>query len=108
MAQAIFRAKPFPVYTPTFTKPSSFRTHLPAYEDGTECSETSAFKTQTPGNYPNEIIQHSKHGESLKSKTATFIYELVAARICLLFHHVCLLLDPSFVFKRGTFRLHGL
>jgi hypothetical protein len=25
---------------------------LPAYEDGTECSETSAFKLQTPNNYP--------------------------------------------------------
>jgi hypothetical protein len=25
---------------------------LPAYEDGTECSETSAYKIQTPGNYP--------------------------------------------------------
>jgi len=23
--------------------------HLPAYEDGTECSETSAYKIQTPG-----------------------------------------------------------
>jgi hypothetical protein len=33
-----------------------------------ECSETSAFKTQTPGNYPKETIQHSKHGESLKSR----------------------------------------
>ena len=31
--------------------------HLPAYEDGTECSETSAYKIQTPGNYPEESIQ---------------------------------------------------
>jgi hypothetical protein len=36
MAQAIFQAKPFPAYTPTFIKPSSFHTHLPAYEDGTD------------------------------------------------------------------------
>jgi hypothetical protein len=28
-----------------------------AYEYGTECSETSAFKLQTPGNYPKESIQ---------------------------------------------------
>jgi len=41
--------------------------HLPAYEDGTECSETSAYKIQTPGNYPEENIQHTEHGESLKS-----------------------------------------
>jgi hypothetical protein len=32
--------------------------HLPAYEDGTECSETSAYKIQTPGNYPEETIKH--------------------------------------------------
>jgi hypothetical protein len=35
----------------------SFYTHLPAYEDGTECSETSAYKIQAPGNYPEESIQ---------------------------------------------------
>jgi hypothetical protein len=41
--------------------------HLLAYEDGTECSETSAYKIQVPGNYPEENIQHTEHGESLKS-----------------------------------------
>jgi len=34
----------------------------------TECSETSACKIQTPGNYPEESIQHTEHGESLKSR----------------------------------------
>ena len=33
--------------------------HLPAYEDGTECSETSVYKIQTLGNYPKENIQHT-------------------------------------------------
>ena len=42
--------------------------HLPAYEDGTECSETSAYIIQTPGNYAKENIQHTEHGESLKSR----------------------------------------
>jgi len=32
-----------------------------------ECSETLAYKIQTPGNYLEESTQHSKHGESLKS-----------------------------------------
>jgi hypothetical protein len=41
--------------------------HLSAYEDGTKCSETSAYKIQTPGNYPEESIQLSEHGESLIS-----------------------------------------
>jgi len=33
----------------------------------TECSETSAYKIQTPGNYPEESMQHSEQGESLNS-----------------------------------------
>jgi hypothetical protein len=32
------------------------------------CSETSAYKIQKPGNYPEESIQHSEYGESLKSR----------------------------------------
>jgi len=35
----------------------------------TECSETSAYKIQTPGNYPEENIQHTEHSEGLKSRT---------------------------------------
>jgi len=58
MAQAIFEPNLFPYNTPTFLKLNSFYTHLPAYVDGTECSETSAYKLQTPGNYPEENIQH--------------------------------------------------
>jgi hypothetical protein len=67
------------VYIPTFRNtlsvPSSeagrclYNTHLSAYEDGTECSETSVYKLQTPENYPEESKQHSEHGESLKSRT---------------------------------------
>jgi hypothetical protein len=34
----------------------------------TECSETSAYKIQTPGNYPEENIQHTEHGESFEIK----------------------------------------
>jgi len=35
----------------------------------TECSETSTYKIQTPGNYPEESIQHSVKGDSLKSRS---------------------------------------
>jgi len=38
----------------------------------TECSETFAYKTQTPGNYPGKSIQYSEHGESLKSSKQFF------------------------------------
>jgi hypothetical protein len=37
-------------------------------KNGTECSETSAYKIQTPENHPEESIQHSEHGERLKSR----------------------------------------
>jgi hypothetical protein len=40
-------------------------------------SETSAYKIQTPGNYPEEIILHSEHGERLKSRIhplATYVF----------------------------------
>jgi hypothetical protein len=37
----------------------------------TECSETSAFKIQTPGNYPEENIQ-LYDTDSTASPTATF------------------------------------
>jgi hypothetical protein len=50
--------------------------HLSAHEDGTECSETSAYKIQTPWNYPEESTQHSKHGKSLKSRIFSNCYKL--------------------------------
>ena len=43
-------------------------TYLPMKMEQTECSETSAYKIQTPGNYPEENIQHTEQGESLKSR----------------------------------------
>jgi len=36
-----------------------------------EGSETSANHNWTPGKYPKEYIQYSKHGESLKSRILT-------------------------------------
>jgi hypothetical protein len=60
-------------YVQTFrntVRPIFIGRYLRAYEDGTVCSETSAYKILTPGNYPEESIQHSEHGESLKSEYA--------------------------------------
>ena len=42
--------------------------HHLTYEDGTECSKTSAYKTQMPRNHPKERIQHSEHCDCLKSR----------------------------------------
>jgi len=33
-----------------------------------ECSETSAYKFETPWNYPKENILYPEHGESVKSR----------------------------------------
>jgi hypothetical protein len=68
LAQAIFDPKLFPYKYSNILKPSH-SSYLSTYKDGTECSETSAYKIQTLGNYPEESIQHSEHGESLKSRT---------------------------------------
>ena len=63
-----FQAKPSPIWIPQ--QFSNFVIiYLLAYEDGTECSETSAYKIQMAGNYPEENIQHTEHGKSLKSRT---------------------------------------
>jgi hypothetical protein len=38
----------------------------------TQCSETSAFNTQTPGKYPEDNSSLIQHGESLKSRKNKF------------------------------------
>ena len=65
LAQAIFEPNLFPYKYSNILKPSH-SSYLSAYEDGTECSETSEYKIQTPRNYPEESRQHSEQGRSLK------------------------------------------
>ena len=61
-------AKLFPVKIPQyFSHLVILHTYLSMKMEQTECSETSAYNIQTPENYPEESIQHSEHGESLKS-----------------------------------------
>ena len=56
--------------------PNMLHTYLPMKMEQTECSETSAYKIQTPVNYPEESTQHSEHGESLKSRSVEFVDRL--------------------------------
>jgi len=49
----------------------------PMKMEQTECSETSAYKIQTPGNHPEESIQHSGHGESLKTRILYFTHQSI-------------------------------
>jgi len=48
----------------------------------TECSETSAYKFQMLGNYPEENIQHTEHGESLKSRIPVISLEEITSVTC--------------------------
>jgi hypothetical protein len=80
----------------------------------TECSETSAYKIQTPGNYPEENIQHTEQGESLKSRNkdmAGFLIFLLklgstarrAGHPCLILVVTFMLLDSMLIVKyRGA------
>ena len=54
-----------------------------------EDSETSANNNRTPGKYPKEYIQYSKHGESLKSRRPRMIKMLQGAT------HVRQIIDMS-------------
>jgi hypothetical protein len=54
------------INTPTFSNLVILHTYPPMKME--VCSETSAYKIQTPGNHPEESIQHSEHGESFKSR----------------------------------------
>jgi hypothetical protein len=68
---------PPPINTPTFSNhPVILHTYPPMEMEQTERSETSAYKIQTLGNYPKEIIQHSEHGESLKLRIIQFYFLL--------------------------------
>jgi hypothetical protein len=43
----------------------------------TECSETSIYKIQMLGSYPEENIQHTEHGKSLKSRIICIYFSIV-------------------------------
>ena len=47
----------------------------------TVCSETLAYKIQTPKNYPEEGVRHSEHGESLKSRNRNMSKRLLREHI---------------------------
>jgi hypothetical protein len=64
----------------------------------TDCSETSPHKIQTPGNYPEESIKHSEHGESLKSRIHHLYGEETA-------RHIRLFEKLRIIYEDGTDRL---
>jgi hypothetical protein len=61
----------------------------------TQCSETSAFNTQTPGKYPEDNLSLQQHGKSLKTKA--FLVDSYA--ICQEIHPFYGNEEPTFVFR---------
>ena len=55
----LFSSQTFPrINTPSFSNLVILYTYSPMKMEQTECSETSAYNIQMPGNYPKENIQH--------------------------------------------------
>jgi len=53
------------------------------YEDGTDrVFQTMAHKIQSPGNHPNERIQHSQYGKSLKSGITMLLSDVKNSNVC--------------------------
>ena len=81
---------------------------LPAYEDGTECSETSAYKIQMPTNYTEERKLHSEQGEIFKQRKlfVCLIYSVTAKKFMYLIIFSCpLLLHNS---RKKTYELYNV
>jgi hypothetical protein len=46
---------------------------MPAYEEGTECTESLAYGIQTPGNYPKESIQQMENINNKKNFSKNYL-----------------------------------
>jgi len=57
--------------------------YLPMKMEQTECTETSAYKIQTPGCHPKESIHNSEHGVSLKSRILLHVNATVYCKFTL-------------------------
>jgi hypothetical protein len=68
-------------------QPTSFIFHSypPMKMEQMQCSETSAYNIQTPGNYPEDNIVHPQHGGSLKTTTWYFFASTFRTSVTLYF-----------------------
>jgi len=70
-------------------------TYPPMKIENTVCSETSAYKIQTPENYPEESIQHSDPGKSLKSRNHVGVDGIHIAWWCAWSHWTNIVHSPA-------------
>jgi hypothetical protein len=69
MAQAIFETDLLPYKCPNNLTPVILHTYPSMKMEQTECSRMLAYKLMAQVNHPEERIQHSEQGESLKSRS---------------------------------------
>jgi hypothetical protein len=75
-----------------------FQLTPPMEMEQTQCSVTLALKIQMPENHPEERIQHSGHGKSLKSRIILGRwYSLSWSKISELKFHYCEKRLPSYL-----------
>jgi len=75
-------AQPFPYKNPNIFPTQTFFIPTCLWRCNRQCSETSAYKIQTPGNHPKESIQRSEHGRSLKSRKHSEWFYIFIAKCC--------------------------
>jgi len=63
--------------------------HLPMKMEPIQCSETSAIRTQTPGNYPKENILQQEFNLFTNNKN-TESFKMLSYRLCLFNDELCL------------------
>jgi hypothetical protein len=68
LLRLFFQPNLFPYKYPTFSTTVALHTYPPMKMEQTVCSEMLAFKLQKPVNHPEENVQYSEHGKSLKSE----------------------------------------
>ena len=74
LARPLPRSKPSQIYIPRTILPLTYFIHLPMKMEPIVSSETSAIRTQTPGNYPKRNKLHLEHGESLKTRLTKLLF----------------------------------
>ena len=73
LARPLPRPKPNQIYIPPTILPLTYFIHLPMKMEPIVSSETSAIKSQTPGNYPKRNKLHLQHGKSLKRRLVQYL-----------------------------------
>jgi hypothetical protein len=82
-------------------------TYLPMKMEQTECSETSAYKIQTPGTYPEESIQQSSPNLTV-SLRGTLSVDLVRTRVLIFYNKLTRCSENKIISEHKTTELHLL